>query len=136
MLIAEEIFVKNRQLILEQVSGMSDTASNLSRIKMWKVKQNICPKFEVNIPVAKMDESGNLISNQDELKKLYVNTYQYRLRHREMTPTFSYLKNLKDNLFEERLALSKLRKTSSWTEENLLYVLKSLKLKNLRIQLG
>ena len=34
---------------------------------------------------------------------------------------------LKDNLFYERLELSKLRKSASWTEENLEKVLKSLK---------
>ena len=77
--------------------------------------------------MAKIDSSGNLISNHDELKTLYVNTYQHRLRHRNMKENYSYLKVLKDNLFYERLELSKLRKSASWTEENLEKVLKSLK---------
>ena len=48
---------------------------NLSRINMWKVKQKVCPRYEVDLPVAKVDSLGNLISNQDELKsKLVVGT--------------------------------------------------------------
>ena len=108
---------------------MSDASCDLSRVKMWKVKQKLCPKNEVTAPVAKFNQSGNLISNQDELKSLYSVTYQHRLRHRDMKPNFSYLRVLKDYLFEERYELSKLRKSASWTEDNLGKVLKSLKLK-------
>jgi hypothetical protein len=46
-----------------------------------------------------------------------------------MNPTIAYLKDLKEFLFEERIELSKLRKSTNWTEENLGNVLKSLKTK-------
>ena len=46
-----------------------------------------------------------------------------------MKPAVSYMKYLKNNLFEERFEVSKLRKSTNWTEDNLLKVLKSLKLK-------
>ena len=127
--IAEQIFQKNRSLIIEQVSEMRDASNNLSRIKMWKVKQKVCPRYDVDLPVAKVDSLGNLISNQDELKSLYVDTYRYRLRHRDMKPNFAYLKDLKNNLFEERVKLSKLRKSGCWDEDSLMKVLKSLKTK-------
>ena len=128
-LLADQIYDKNRLLIIDQVTIMNDSAGNFSQIRMWKVKQKICPKFEVNTPVAKIDSSGNLISNQDELKNLYVNTYKERLKHREMVPTFAHLKNLKNNLFYERLELSKWRKSERWSEDDLMRVLKSLKTK-------
>ena len=67
---------------------------------MWRIKQKICPKNEVTPPVAKMDQEGNLISNKAELKSLYVDTYKHRLRHRDMKPSFSYLSELKNYLFE------------------------------------
>ena len=127
--ISEQIYQKNRSLIIEQIGAMSDSSNNLSRIKMWKIKQKVCPRYEVDIPVAKIDSLGNLISNQDQLKTLYVDTYTYRLRHRNMKPNFAHLKSLKDNLFEERVKLSKLRKSSPWNEDNLMKVLKSLKTK-------
>ena len=129
-LIAEQIWEKNRSIIIEQISEMTDETCNLSRVKMWKVKQKVCPRNEVTPPVAKMDKSGNLISNQDELKSLYVNTYKDRLKHRNMKPSFSYLKELKDFLFEERVELSKLRKSPFWTEDDLWKVQKSLGLIN------
>ena len=105
-LIADQIYEKNRSLIIEQISEMTDSSTNLSRVKMWKIRQKVCPRYETDSPVAKIDSSGNLISNHDELKTLYVNTYQHRLRHRNMKENYSYLKVLKDNLFYERLELS------------------------------
>ena len=108
---------------------MSDTSNNLAKVKMWRIKQKICPRYEFTPPVAKMDASGNLVTNQNELKQLYVTTYKHRLRHREMKTTLSYLKDLKNYLFEERFELSKLRISKGWSEENLLKVLNSLKVR-------
>ena len=60
-LLSERIFERNRALIVEQINEMSDSSSNLSRVKMWKIKQKVCPKNEVTPPVAKIDQQGNLI---------------------------------------------------------------------------
>ena len=38
--IAEKIFERNRKVILDQVGDMVDNSSNMSRLKVWKVKQN------------------------------------------------------------------------------------------------
>ena len=128
-MIAEKIWERNRAVIVEQISKMSDASCNLSRVKMWKIKKKICPKNEVTPPVAKSDQFGNLVTNQDQLKALYVNTYKDRLRHRDMNPNISYLRDLKEFLFRERFQLSKLRKSEEWTSENLLQVQKSLKMR-------
>ena len=66
--IAEKIFERNRSIIVQQISDMSDASSNFSRVKMWKVKQKVCPKYEVDPPAAKIDSFGNLITNHNELK--------------------------------------------------------------------
>ena len=42
--ISQKIYEKNRSIILEQVGGMVDISSNLSRPRMWKIKQKVCPK--------------------------------------------------------------------------------------------
>ena len=75
------MYEKNRSLIIEQISEMCDNSSSLSQIRMWKVKQKVCPKYDVDTPIAKLDSSRNLVTNLDELKKLYVDTYQDRLRY-------------------------------------------------------
>ena len=46
--IAEKIFERNRKVILDQVGDMVDNSSNMSRLKMWKVKQKVCPKTDPN----------------------------------------------------------------------------------------
>ena len=70
--IANKIYERNRDIIIEQVGGMVDTACNLSRIKMWKIKEKVCPKNDVPYPVAKLNQDGVLVSNKFELKSLYL----------------------------------------------------------------
>ena len=70
-LIAEKIAERNKRIIIEQIQEMTDPTGNLSRIKMWKIRQRVCPRNENNVPVSKINERGELISNKKELKSLY-----------------------------------------------------------------
>ena len=108
---------------------MSDRGGNMSRIKMWKIKQKLCPKYETSVPVAKKDKDGYLVCNQSQLKKLYVEVYTERLSHRKMQEEYSDLKQNKEYLFELRLKLSKTRKSDDWTMADLNKVMKNLKTK-------
>ena len=101
---------KNRKIILDQISCTADLSGNLSRLKMWKVKQKVCPKISSNLPVAKLDGDGNIISNLSELKDLYVRVYKHRLRHREIQPGLELIKELKENLFKMRKMVACRRK--------------------------
>ena len=94
---------------------------------MWKVKQRVCPKQDVAYPVAKINKDGQMVSGKKELKKLYVDTYKERLKHRDMKPGYEQLRNLKENLFDARLKLAKIRKTENWKKSDLLKVTKQLK---------
>ena len=127
--ITEKITQRNINLILEQVSGMADTSGNLSRLKIWKIKQRICPKYEMNVPVAKKDKHGNVVCNKTELNTPYVNVYQDRLRHRSISDEYLQLKENKEYLFSIRLELAKTRKSKKWTNDDLLKVMKQLKTK-------
>ena len=104
--ISNLIYERNRKLIMDQINSTADMSGNLSRVKMWKVKQKVCPKVKNSVPIAKLDEEGNLVSNGSELKELYVRAYKYRLRHRDINPEFSKLKELKENLFEMRKCIA------------------------------
>ena len=125
--ISELISVRNRKVILEQVSGTADLSGNLSRLKMWKLKQKICPKIENSVPVAKLDERGNLVSNTTEMKQLYVRVYKHRLRHRDIQPELTQLRGLKEQLFSMRKKVAFERKSENWNLNDLMKVLKSLK---------
>ena len=108
---------------------MADIEGNMSRIKMWKIKQKVCPKYETSDPVAKMDKNGNLICDKSGIKKLYVEVYKERLSHRQVQEEYKTLKMNKEFLFELRLKLSKTRKSDDWNLYDLNKVLRNLKTK-------
>ena len=77
--LANKNFEKNRQMIIDQVGGMVDNGCNLSRIKMWKVKQRVCPKQDVAYPVAKINKDGQMVSGKKELTKLFEELFDKHL---------------------------------------------------------
>ena len=94
---------------------------------MWAIKKKVFPKNPPNLPVAKKDIHGRVITSHAELKKLYLETFVHRLRYRPIREEYSELLLKKEELFELRLRLSKLNKSPPWTKKQLLKVLSSLK---------
>ena len=119
---AEERF----KIVHENVKHLADDTENLNAIKMWKLRKKVCPK-KTNPPVAKMDEVGDIISEPSKLKKLYETTYKKRLEHRQIKPELTNLFQLKMELFNLRMEVTRNIKSKSWSEADLLKVLKSLK---------
>ena len=119
---AEEHFNK----LSDNVKHLVDDTENLNAIKMWKLRKKVCPK-KIEPPVAKKNEKGEIITEVSRLKDLYKSTYQKRLQHRSIKPKLIEMYNLKMYLFNLRLEVTKQVKSESWSEEDLLKVLKSLK---------
>ena len=68
-----------------------------------------------------------MITNPEELKQLYLDTFKYRLRQRPVkSDSKSYL-DLQENLFKLRLDLSKMKKTPDWKMSDLEDALNKLK---------
>ena len=78
-------------------------------------------------PQAKKDLKGNLITKPEPLKKLYLNTYIDRLKHRDMKTEFKEIFDLKTTLWNERLKDIKVMKTPQWKMTDILKATKSLK---------
>ena len=116
----------NAKIVQEHISEMTGGSGQVCRLNMWKLKKKLCPQ-NIDPPMAKMNDDGDLVSNPDALKQLYVDTYKDRLRHRVIRPGYEELETLKDYLFSVRLTISKTRKSKPWTEGQLMKVLKSLK---------
>ena len=76
-------------------------------------------KVKSAIPVGKKDRKGNLITNHQGLKKLYLQTYIDRLRNRPIKGDFEEMKNLKQILFNLRLQLCEKRKSVPWEMKHL-----------------
>ena len=91
-----------------------------------RVKQKLIPKSR-DPPTAKRDESGNIITSPNLLKKLYLDTYVHRLRHRKIKPELETLKILKEELWERRYQIIKQKKTPNWEINQVQKTLNSLK---------
>ena len=64
----------------------------------WKIRKQCCPK-SIDPPMAKRDCSGHLVTEPQALKRLYLETYTERLRHREIKPGLEDIKILKTDLW-------------------------------------
>ena len=71
---------------------------------MWNVMKKVFPKNIKPLPVGKKNEVGQIITNPESLKSLYLETYIHRLRHRP----------IRENLKKIQI-LFKTRKILSWT---------------------
>ena len=52
-----------------------DTLEGFSQIKTYSLKNRLCPKNTLDPPSAKRNSDGILVSDQEELKTLYLETY-------------------------------------------------------------
>ena len=112
---------------LKELGGDKQSLGGNGRRQMWKLLKKYSPKSTPSVPVGKKDSSGNLITNHEGLKKLYLKTYVHRLRNRTIKEDFADLKELKNKLFEMRLELSGVCKTEPWEMKDLDRVLNALK---------
>ena len=68
---------KNASIIREHYYNISETGT-LSTPKMWGLKKKLNLK-NCDVPTAKTDQFGNLVTNKQSLLKLYQNEYKERL---------------------------------------------------------
>ena len=125
--IAELVAEENKNKVVENFKEFSSADGLLNGHGMWKVKRKIFPKNRESLPLAKIDFDGKLITSQNKLKSLYLETFIHRLRSRPIKDELQWLRELKEELCNERIKLSKLTKTKPWNLADLEKVLKSLK---------
>ena len=116
---------QNAKIVEDYVQNLT-AGGKFSQSGMWKLKQKLHPQ-QNDPPMAKYDEGGNLITAPPLLRKLYLDTYVHRLRHREMQTDLIDVYKLKTTLWNYRFELLKLKKSENWKSEELEKVLKHLK---------
>ena len=67
----------------DHVKNLENLEGNYNQIGMWRLKNKLISK-ELCFPIGKLDESGNLITAPSALKKLYLDHYAARLKHRKI----------------------------------------------------
>ena len=91
-------------MLFDQISELSVGQGEFPQAGVWKVKNKnkICPRAR-DPPMAKRDSNGNLFTNADGLKSLYLDTYKRRLRHRTIESKYDDILLLKHELCNFRL---------------------------------
>ena len=117
---------KNAKIIKDQLGAFNNFDGTFSGVGMWKIKSKLFPQ-NIDPPMAKKDNAGNLITSIKPLKMLYLETYVHRLRHRPMREELHDLLELKNTLWEERLNQIKNNISKCWQLCDLEKVIKSLK---------
>ena len=125
--IAELSAEENRNKVVENFAKLANGNGGTCHNGLWAINKKLFPRNSETLPFAKKDLEGKLVSSQTELKKLYLETYVTRLRHRPMKPQFEHLKTLKEELCTKRLEIAKLRRSDPWSKEHLKTVLTGLK---------
>ena len=86
---------KNVKEVVETIKSLGGDEHSLSgagRKQMWKLLKRKFPKNIPVVPVGKKDGTGNIITNHEGLKNLYLKTYIHRLRNRPIKSDFEELK--------------------------------------------
>ena len=118
---------ENRKLVMKNFKRFNEDPENVNLPEVWKLLNNICPKFESSIPIAQQNHKGVLVSNPNEIKKLLAKEYGQRLRPRPARPDFGDLKERKDEIFMMHMKLAEECTSCPWKMSDLDRALSDLK---------
>ena len=133
--IQQHCATENAEKIMEQVKHLSCLDGGFSASGMWNIRKKVMRK-QVDPPIAKRDAEGNLVISPSSLKKLYKEEYVHRLRHRDINPDLTTLKELKEDLWERRFKLLSQIQSTDWSREQVLQVMSNLDVNKARDPLG
>ena len=111
---------KNNFNLLKTELNEIDSEKDINTDKIWKMKKKFSPKAR-DPPAAKKDASGNLITTSLGIKRLYIETYQNRLKPNTMKEGLEDLEESKQKLFLKIIDTASKNKTEPWTKGCLLY---------------
>ena len=133
--LAEKYSTKNYNIIKEEVANIKVEEGGLNSGHLWRLKKKLSPRCR-DPPTAMMDKNGVLHTSAHEIEDIALETYQNRLRNREIKDELKHIKDYKEKLCMMRLEKAKRNKTTPWTKEQLEVVLKRLKKNKSRDPMG
>ena len=116
----------NAKKIKEYIRDVEDDDGGFSQVKLWKLKQTLFNKEE-NIPTAKRDKEGNLITSASALKNLYTDVYFERLSEKNMKPEYKDIEEMKKQLWNFRKEMIVNKQSEDWSKQDLAEAIKKLK---------
>ena len=91
---------KNKKIVEEFIGDSDFGLEGFNQIKTWSLKKRLSTKNVIEPPAAKKDLNGKIVTDRNELEKLYLETYRTRLSPNPMAEDLKELKVLKEYLFE------------------------------------
>ena len=98
----ENIHMNNNRMKCELSSG-SRFLSTHNTSGCWSLVRKTRPKHLPTVPVGKINNKGTMITDQIGFKKLYLETFLWRLRDRPMRPDLADLEEVKIKAFKSIL---------------------------------
>ena len=102
---------------------------------MWRLKRKLNLKG-ADVPTAKKDLAGNLVTSRSGLLQLYKNTYIERLSHKEALKDYQPLQLMKETLFNMRFEIASYKQSDNWSADQVEKICKSLRNSKARDELG
>ena len=133
--IADICAAKNVKTIRDHYETITDCSGTFNIPKMWGLKKKLKLSSQ-DVPAAKIDKSGNLITSKEGILALYKSTYIDRLSHKPIGQEYEQLKELKENLFKLRYEISKQTISEDWDTEQIVEICKYLKNNKARDESG
>ena len=118
---------KNRDKVVNNFKSLDGTFGDNFATGMWNIKKKIFPKNKPTLPTAKLNINGMLVTSRFDVKRLYLDTFTFRLRDRPIKTGYEHIQKLTEDLCRERLMLSNKNKTNDWTMDDLEEALAQLK---------
>ena len=134
IIISNLISNRNVKKIKEHFLTLSESGS-FSVPGMWALKKKFNFKT-ADVPTAKTDQAGNLITSRPGLLKLYKDTYIERLSPKEAREEYRALQVMKETLFNMRYEIASFCKSDDWSADQVQSVCKSLRNSKARDELG
>ena len=114
-IIAKKCEEMNKKKIVDNFKEL-ESQGDINNQGIWKIKNKYFPKIKPTLPTGKRNIKQQIIANPEEIKKLYLETFKFRLRQRPVQPGFENILIEQKELFDLRLELAKGEKHSlgSW----------------------
>ena len=124
--ISDDYRHKQMEKLEDHLNAITGPDGKVNVAGAWKLRRKVCPRPLEQL-TSKMDKEGNIVTNPERLKQIYIEAYTERLQHREILPHLQEYKTLREEAFQYRLMAAKENKSPPWTMDQLENVLKKLK---------
>ena len=118
---------ENREIIMKNFESFSQDPEKINMQQMWKLNKKLWPKCGVQLPIAKKNHQGKMVSHPGALKKLLSKEYRNRLRKRPVRPDLSDMRVRRSKLFKLKMKYAGSQKSPAWSMSDLEIALKNLK---------